>query len=195
MADAPVNPLNACAKEADCGGTKGVISFCQVTPEHAMQRHIQVENQFGTLFVDTIKPDRLLVPTAINLEQLVETPDNNSHSVDHYECYQVTITEGTPAFERREVLLADAFSETPRRFSIRAPTRLCNPVRKNGEEIKKPDDHLMCYTVSRIRGEPVSVQRTGVHTNHQFGLGQLGTTREKNSVCRRQKLRSSGAQV
>lgn len=58
-----------------------------VQPRHVPETGIQVDNRFGTLFVDTIRPERLLVPTAKDLVNLVAAaPGLGSIDVDHYKC-------------------------------------------------------------------------------------------------------------
>jgi hypothetical protein len=39
----------------------------------------------------------------------------------------------------------DLFNQPDVRASVLTPTEICNPVDKNGEGIKNPDAHLMCY--------------------------------------------------
>ena len=52
-------------------------------------------------------------------------------------------------FRSRRVSYSDQFSrlfnQPDVRASVLTPTEICNPVDKNGEGIKNPDAHLMCY--------------------------------------------------
>jgi hypothetical protein len=38
--------------------------------------------------------------------------------------------------------------------TVRRPELLCNPVSKNGEEIKNPDEHLVCYQTKPPAQQP-----------------------------------------
>jgi hypothetical protein len=138
-----------------------------------------VTNQFGTLRLDTIKPDRLLVPAAKDLDNPVVGPDNASHDVDHYQCYKVKVHAKTPKFEPTQVTVADQFTTPAKTVDVKKPTRLCNPVDKNGESIKNPDGHLLCYQVTVPRGQPKHTARVGVHVGDQFGGEQLNTIKEE----------------
>ena len=156
--DAPENSSGVCKNETACGGIRGETEFCASIPKHIKQRHVRVENPvFGDHLVDTIKPDRLLVPTAKCIDDPQGTcpepllgPDPANHDVDHYKCYTVKVSPRTPKFPKDfQVRVSDQF-EDPTLFDVVKPTRLCNPVDKAGEGIKDIDTHLMCYQVRRV---------------------------------------------
>ena len=178
-AEAPLNPLRACRTEEDCGGNskgKTPTAFCRRTPRTEKKTNIRVDNQFGTLFVQTEKPDRLLVPTAKDPLAPIAPPDPLTHNVDHFKCYQVEqskkVCEGNPTVKCKtdtnctnagllgscnlgfpkdlEVEIADQFTVEPALFALKGPTRLCTPVNKNGEGIKNPEAHLLCYKAKRV---------------------------------------------
>ena len=170
-------------------------------PKHVPQTNIKVRNQFheegSELVVDTIKPDRLLVPTAKDLNNPVDPPDNDAHSVDHYKCYKVKVTPGTPKFEpilgvKVEDQFIEAQSGQPKLFDLKKPTTLCTPVRKevDGEitEIKNPDIHLMCYQANPAKGQPKHVKVLGIHVNNQFGPEQLDTVKEEELCVPSEKI-------
>lgn len=139
---------------------------------------VKVTNQFGDFFVNTIRPDRLLVPTAKSLTGPVDPPDPAAHNVDHFKCYRVGRTQGTPQFPAGiQVTVEDQFTQSEL-YDVKKPTRLCTPVDKNDEGIKNSDDHLMCYGVKRAAGQPRHVPVTGIYVNNQFGPEQLDTVRE-----------------
>ena len=139
---------------------------------HARRTGIRIQNQFhpaqGDLLVDTIKPDRLLVPTATSLTQPAAPPDFSSHDVDHFKCYKVARSRGTSPFQQiRDVTILDQFNQ-PGLVTVIEPTRLCTPVDKNGEGIKHDAVHLMCYKVVPVkRGTRFDV--FGLFLNNQFG--------------------------
>jgi hypothetical protein len=140
---------------------------------------LEVSNQLGTLRVDTIKPDRLLVPAAKSLTGPVSGPDNTAHDVDHFQCYTVKVHAGTPKFQPRQVTVDDQFTDGAKVFTLKKPTRLCNPVDKNGEGIKNDDGHLLCYQATPVSGQATHVKRVGVHVGDQFGAEQLDTVKEE----------------
>ncbi len=169
-------------------------------PKHEKQTNIQVDNQFGTIFVDTKKPDRLLVPSLKDLD--IPIPDNDvpdEFPVDHFKCYKVKvkkkICEDDPAIKCREdadcqtgtcnlgfpkgiqASVVDQFNQQ-KLYDIKKPKRLCNPADKNGEGIINPDAHLMCYKVKPAENEPKHIKVTGIHVNNQFGPEQLDTKKE-----------------
>jgi hypothetical protein len=151
------NQNRACTLEEDCGGTTGSTTFCQATPKHVKQTNIKVRNQFhpegSELVVNTLKPDRLLVPTAKSLSGPVEEPDSATHNVDHYKCYKVKVTKGALKFPKGiQATIGDQFTDPPKVFDLKKSTRLCTPVNKEDEGIKNPDTHLMCYQVKPVKG-------------------------------------------
>jgi hypothetical protein len=165
---------------------------------HVPQTNIKVVNQFGQLFVDTIKPDRLLAPTAKELDHPVDAPDNDAHGVDHYKCYKVKVTKGTAKFPKGiQATVVDQFNQ-PKLYNVKKPTRLCTPVEKsrlpNGvpEPIKDDAAHLMCYQAKPAKGQPKHVKVTGIHVNNQFGLEQLDTIKEEELCVPSEKIIQGG---
>ena len=144
------------------------------------EKNIKVVNQFGEIFVDAKKPDRLLIPSLKDTVSPVALPDPFSHNVDHFKCYKVKITsrEVNPdslKFLKRRVIIEDQF--TDKLFLVKKPTRLCVPVDQKDAEVVRKDvvgpDHLMCYKVRRETGELKFTKRTGIHVNNQFGQREL----------------------
>ena len=146
-------------------------------PEH-QRRSLRVEDQFGELFLDTIKPDRLLVPSLKSLDAPI--PDDalpDPFPIEHFKCYRVELSEHEK-LKPIQVLLEDQF-EQPKLFDVRKPKRLCNPVSKDDEGIRNEDDHLLCYELRLARGEPRHKRVRGIHINNQFGPLELDTVRER----------------
>ena len=135
----------------------------QTTPKFAEVRGVRVTNQFGTLTVDVVKPDRLLVPTAKSLDAkppLLTTP------LDHYKCYRVA---GARSIQKKKFELNDQFGTVI--VDVKNPLHLCAPVDKNEEGIVDPSTYLMCYQ-TRLAG-PLP-KPTKVFTNNQFGDDEFG---------------------
>jgi predicted dienelactone hydrolase len=145
-------------------------------PKHAKQAGITVTDQFGTLSLDTTKADRLLVPAA---KQLGGVPHEPGDSLDHFKCYRVKTTKGTPRFAKNtRADVVDQFES--RTYDLKRPSRLCVPADKNGEGIVNGADHLLCYRAKRAKGEPKHAKRKGtIHTRDQFGDEQLDSKAEE----------------
>ena len=189
----PVKLLNPVDKNLE-----GVIDWTthyvgyQIKGPHNPVTDILVVNQFGSITVDTKKADLLLVPSLKSERGPVAF--GALISADHFKCYKVEVTEGTPEFVPQEVLLRDQFLD--KEFLVKEPTRLCTPAIKNGEGGNDgPDDfipprladpggficdlgrmgcdlrtfdHLMCYKVKEIDKQPKFQKRT-IWTLNQFG--------------------------
>ncbi len=150
-------------------------------PPHAPQTAYFVRG-LGPIFLETIRPDRLLVPSSASLLGKVPPPDNTSHAVDHYKCYKAKAASGTPAYFPKGVQLGLVDTIEERIYDIRKPTRLCTPVDKNGEGIKNPNGLLLCYQARQARGQPAHVQVQGIYTNSQLSPDRLDTRRIEE-VC------------
>jgi hypothetical protein len=148
------------------------------TPD--IKHTVRVTNQFGILLLDTLRSDRLLVPTAKSLTEPVDPPGPNN--VDHYKCYKVRRSKGTPKFKPiLGVSVSDQFiGQPPKLFDITKPTRLCNPVDKNGEGIKNYNAHLMCYQAKPTKGQPRHQPISPIFVNNQFGPELLQTIKEED---------------
>jgi hypothetical protein len=72
------------------------ISVASGHPAHARLTNLTVTNQFGTLQVNTVRPSRLLVPTARGENATVPEP---SMTIDHFGATPSS-TARTPAFPR-----------------------------------------------------------------------------------------------
>ena len=156
-------------------------------PPHVPVEKITVNNQFGSLSVDTIEPVALMVPSSKVLQPpLPPPPDNETHRVDHYKCYTVAVTPDTPPFERRQVTVNDQFDQ-PKDYDVIRPAGLCNPVDKNDEGIKHPEDHLFCYVVRPVPGQPEHVPVAGAF-NNQFQPQRFRTIREREFCLPSEKI-------
>jgi YVTN family beta-propeller protein len=149
----------------------------KATPAHLPQTDIEVIDQFGTLHVDTVKLDRLFVPTTKGLGGPPVPPV--AGVADHYTCYKVKVTPGTPKFPKGiQASVVDQFQT--RVYDVGKPRRLCVPVDKNGEGLVNEAAHLMCYKVKPASGEPKHTRVIGqIHTENQFGALRLDTVKEE----------------
>ena len=146
-----------------------------VPPKFTPVFGIEVEDQFGTWRLDALTPDRLLVPGAKSLSAPPDPPE--APGVDHFVCYTVQTSAGAPKFARiRGVSVVDQFGM--REVDLAKPSRLCNPVNKNGEEpgAEANPMHLMCYEAQRARGAPHFSAVGPIFAADQFGPQQLTAT-------------------
>jgi hypothetical protein len=148
------------------------------SPKHIKRTAIRVTNQLGEIYVNTVKPDLLLVPSAKNLATPPSPPNPTATNLDHYKCYRVRVTAGTPKFASGTLVQAADQFEGARLLSLRKPRHLCIPVDKNGEGIKNPQAHYLCYTAKRAVTSPKHTRVSGIHVNNQFGPLTLDTSKE-----------------
>lgn len=148
-------------------------------PKHVRRVGLSVSDQFGTLTLDTIKPELLLVPSALAHLSPPPSPNPSTHNVDHFKCYKVKIPKGAPKLPSNlSPVIADAFEPQARGFRLVKPLLLCLPVDKNGEGLKNPAGLLTCYKPKLDRGEPKHSRKEGAHISDQFGSLILNTIKE-----------------
>jgi hypothetical protein len=131
-----------------------------------------VVNQFGSILLDVVRPDVLMVPTGKNGVPL--PPD----TIDHFQCYKVKRSRGTPKFVPIVVAVTDQFESVT--LTLKKPQLLCAPTDKNDEDPTAPfrPDHLLCYkTKSSARFGTL-----GVTLDNQFGPDQ-GTLIHRREFC------------
>ena len=173
------NPANKNGEDPSAVTDPEHLEAYQITeakgrPKHVKRTDLTVTNQFGSLQLDTIKPSRLLVPTAKSRTGPVPEP---VPTIDHFECYTVRISTGAPKFPKDvQATVVDQF-DRPTRYDVVNPTRLCAPADKNGESPGAADhpEHLLCYGVKPAKGQPKHVKVLNLHVNNQFGPERLDT--------------------
>ena len=147
--------------------------------------NVHVENQFGEIIVDVKKPKLLLVPSAKDLF----TPPNelNPITINHFKCYDVKESKDTPKFVKRIVSLCDPNFDITKDFEVKKPKMLCTPVEKQVDNadgtveitpIQNPENHLMCYDIKKMKGEP-KFEKRNVFTDNQFGPEDLEVKKVK----------------
>jgi photosystem II stability/assembly factor-like uncharacterized protein len=147
--------------------------------------NITVIDQFnpGGIKVDAKKQSHLLVPTVKSLTGPTPVPMPGAFTVDHFQCYKVSITGKTPKFEPvLNAVIEDQFGIM--HVDVKKPQFLCNPVDKNGEDPSAPThvSHLMCYQVKQVKTEPKFLKVVGVFVNNQFGPETLDV-KKPSALC------------
>lgn len=143
----------------------------------------RVATALGTLSLDTVRPDQLLVPTAASAVAPPAAPDPSAHDLDDYKCYRVRVTRNTPKLPvDLQVRLTEALSSPGRRFTVKSPTRLCVAA---GEDLGRLHDsagHLLCYAAKLVRGEPKHVKQRGLYLGNALGGTRVDTVKE-SELC------------
>jgi cysteine-rich repeat protein len=181
---APTNVGAACRSEQDCGGT-GRTKLCQSATAFRQLTGIQVDNQFGTVRVDALKPDRLLVPAGDSLTGPASPPDPAGHRVDRFKCYTIKPSRGEPPFTPIIGITVADHLQQPKRYDIMKPTRLCTPVEQDGDGVEDADTHLLCYQVKPSTTPPAQskfVSVPGIFVGNQFGR-ELVDTLKDDELC------------
>jgi len=137
-------------------------------------RSQKVVNEFGTIYVDPLNQNRMLVPSA---KMVASQPPPLTPSIDHFTCYRVRRTKGTAPFVQQTVTVDDEFGSAT--IDVRRPTKLCAPVNVNNADPSASAHaaHLMCYHVTR-RFPPIG----RVYINNEYGPGQL-YPRYRDELC------------
>jgi len=153
------------------------------SPKHIPQLDQRLHNQFGDIYLDTIKADRLLVPANKDddpMNPLPSPPVAANHNVDHYKCYRTKVTKGRPKFPRGLQASVEDQWETPAKvYDLKRPKLLCLAVNKNGEGIKHTYDNMVCYLAKPAKGEAKHTPRTGVGFADQFVAHRLDSKKEE----------------
>jgi hypothetical protein len=176
------DPASLCAPaDASGSGTIDGTTFLEAYaakiaeggPAHVRRIGLTVEDALGTITVDTVKPETLLVPTAEN--DTAPPAPLGPNPVDVYTCYKVRPTHGSPKFPRGlQVTVGDHFTAPATVLDVKKPRRLCLPT-DAGAAMKQPAARLMCYVVKPAAGSAAHVPRMGLYTSNQLAAGQLDT--------------------
>ena len=128
-------------------------------------------DQFGTLQLDVTRPNLLMVPTSKDGVQQLDP-------LDHFQCYKVRVSRGTPKFAKRTVSLVNQFETVS--VKVIKPVRLCAPASKNNEDPTAPDhaQHLVCYKTQGTRASG------GTHLiTNQFGTNVAAQVIARRELC------------
>lgn len=142
--------------------------------KHAKRLSVRIQNQFGDLFLDTIKDDVAFVPSA---KSLIGNPDLGSivDQVNHFKCYNVKATKNQSSAQtdakgkfRKDLqsLVLDQFRDGAGHpsyddailYDLKKPVRLCNPIEKSNIELTEADAKGKTRETSCLI-EPADIQR------------------------------------
>ncbi len=131
---------------------------------------LTVTDQFGSLQLDVVRPDLLMVPTSKDGVQ-------QQPALDHFMCYKVRRAHGAAKFVSRSVSVGDQFETVSE--TLLKPIRLCSPANKEGEDQSAPDHpgHLLCYKTKTF---PFADSEHSIA--NQFGTDQV-TLIHRRELC------------
>lgn len=150
-------------------------------PKHTPQLGLRVRDGLGTLTLDTVRPQLLLVPATTDLARPPAPPDSDTHPVDNYKCYAVKPTKGTARRPAVELIVGDEF-DRPRTLRLGRPVHLCTPVEFDGQVARNPPLHLLCYRAAPLHSEPPHTPVPRIFTASSLGELTVATKNEAE-VC------------
>jgi len=172
-----VKPVSLCAPaELDGGGVRDFnthLECFKVRPAQGRQKPLKQkvvsQSGFREDRFTVLEPRVLCVPSAVIVSPKIP-------SRDPVKCYSAKHLEGTPRFEKRNVILADRF-ET-KSMSVVSPTKICNPADVDANGLLDPTTHLTCYNINQAAGQPRFKSREVVVYN-AFGTQTLTVEKPK----------------
>jgi hypothetical protein len=146
-------------------------------PRFSRRPNQTIVNQFGSVTLDVTRPDVLMVPTAKSLTG--PASPLTGPTIDHFQCYKVKRTRGTPKFAKLQATITDQL-ETGITLTLVRPFLLCAPANKNNEDPTAPThpDHLLCY---KTKSSPAFGTKEAA-INNQFGPDQV-TLIHRRELC------------
>jgi hypothetical protein len=138
----------------------------QTAPKFARIPARTITNQFGSVIVDLVRPDYLMVPSAKSLAG--PPPPLSPVVVDHFKCYRVLKARARVP----NLVVDDQFGTLSE--DIKQPSRLCLPADENGSGIIDPSVALLCYKTHPTPGTRAFRGPEGpVFIDNQFGPDSL----------------------
>jgi hypothetical protein len=138
---------------------------------------VKVKTDVGTVRVDVMRSDALMLPAALDL--LGPPPAPPARRVDRFACHDVRSTK-EPARTRRGVRLKlrDHFTGAPKLFEVMGPERLCTAVDANGAGVADACAAFLCYGVEPAGDEPAFAPLRQVWVRDDFALRQVDALAE-----------------
>jgi hypothetical protein len=169
----PVNKNNEGIDDPDAH-----LNCYRIREPRGPARDVIVNNQFGEHRLTTSRTHSLCIPAIKD-----QIGDLDDLDINHFKCYRVRRSPGTPRFTERDVHLADQFEI--KNTTVSKPFLLCNPVNKNNEGVPNPANHITCYKIKDVSGQPPFVPQQPSVTD-QFVVQDLQTSRRTD--CGRTRL-------
>jgi len=144
--------------------------------------NVRMVDQFGEIYLDAKKEDRLLVPASKDdgaENPLPDPPIAANHNVDHYKCYKAKEAKGSTKFPGVQVSIEDQWETPGKLYDLKKPRLLCRAADKNGEGIKNDNADMICYQARPVKGEPKHEKRFDVGFGDQFIQHRLDSKSEE----------------
>ena len=147
----------------------------QTAPSFIAVRGASFTDQFGTLTMDLVRPDYIMIPSAKSL--VAPPPPYTNPGINHFKCYKTAHANRRVA----SLTLDDEFGSLT--LALKKPVRLCIPADKNGEGIMLPLTSLLCYKALIFPGAPKFRGPPGpVYVDNQFGASTF-TVDHQRELC------------
>src|SRR5579875_631655 len=136
----------------------------------------QVTNGFGTITVQVVRPEMLLVPSAKSLS--APPPPLSPPLIDHFECYRIAGgRQRVPG-----VHVVDEFGTLT--LDLKMPFRLCVPADVRGDGVPDPTANLLCYKAKVTPGTPLfHGPGTPVFINDEFQATVFNQVKHVKELC------------
>ncbi len=158
------------------------ISVGPGEPPHGPRPELRYEGGLGPIYLGTVRPERLLVPSAVDLQNPSFPPVDASHEVDRYKCYRTQIPKTRPRYFPSKAMVGFSEILETRDYVLKQAKHLCTPVSVDGSAIKTPGRHLLCFPAKRDKFSRVHVPALGIHTANELAAGLVDTIREEE-IC------------
>jgi hypothetical protein len=136
---------------------------------------LSLSDRFGSLTLDMVVADALLVPTGVRLGAPADPP---AVALDTFVCFSARTTPGTPKFVPVQVSASDQFQT--RLYDVKKPLRLCVPAAVGDAGVQNPRAAVLCYKIQRASGQPAHQRVVGqIHLQNDLGAQRVDTSREK----------------
>jgi cysteine-rich repeat protein len=140
-------------------------------------RYAHMQDRFGTFEAGLIKPESVLIPTALGTGTAPPAP--NPAAGDSHLCYKAKPYDKFP--KGVQIITSDGFSND-RLYDVKKVARVCLPV-DTGDRVANFGSHLVCYQVKIAKGEPKHATVAGqIHTANEFGTERLDISTQ-TQIC------------
>jgi hypothetical protein len=158
-----------------------VVKSSPGEPRRPRQRGVGVRDVFGSLTLDLVKADRLLVPAS--LDPTMPPPPPADPSLDAYLCYKAKTSAGTPKLAKGlQATVDDEFTTGGSVRDVKKLKRLCLPA-DVGDGIDHPDALLTCYLARPAKGQPRHDSRSGLNVTTSLTGARRVDTRKEDLLC------------
>ncbi len=144
-------PADKNGEDPEAVNSPGFLTSYKISAPGRFQQltGVSAMNQFGPVTLNVKKPKVLLVPTTVSLDGPPSSPAGAF--VNHFNCYDVSVTNGTTAPPAGTVTVHTTFETV--QVQPQKPERLCVPTSKNGGPvIASRPENLLCYKAKSGKG-------------------------------------------